>query len=62
MLTETLLIELMNEVGKAKHAAPTGDLKRYYAVMFTNLEKVYAFYLTYLYAHEADIPPASEIQ
>ena len=62
MSTDELFVELMNQVGASKGSAPTGDLARYYAILFTDLEKAYAFYLAYLYPHEADLPPAQEIQ
>ncbi len=53
---EYLLTEIMNEAGKGKVSAPTGDLARYYAILLTDIEKAYAFYMLYLYPHEADIP------
>lgn len=59
---EYFLTEVMNEAGKGKASAPTGDLARYYAILLTDIEKAYAFYMLYLYPHEADIPPAEEIQ
>ena len=62
MSTDEIFVELLNNLGASKHNAPTGDLARYYAIVFTDIEKAYAFYLTYLYPHEADIPPAQEIQ
>ncbi len=60
MEIENLLVELINKVGKNKQAAPSGDLARYYAILLTEIEKIYAFYLLYLYPSEADIPQIEE--
>ncbi len=59
---EYFLTEVINEAGKGKLSAPTGDLARYYAILLTDIEKAYAFYMLYLYPHEADIPSEGEVE
>ncbi len=59
---EYLLTETMNEAGKGKSSAPTGDLARYYAILLTDNEKAYAFYMLYLYPHETDMPSEGEVE
>ncbi len=59
---EYFLTEVMNEAGKGKVSAPTGDLARYYAILLTDIEKAYAFYMLYLYPHEVDILSEGEIE
>ncbi len=48
--------------GKGKSSAPTGDLARYYAILLTDIEKAYAFYMLYLYPHETDMPSEGEVE
>jgi hypothetical protein len=50
-MIEDLLIELLSKIEKAK-AEGDSSLARYYAILYTELEKIYAFYMLYLFPNE----------
>jgi hypothetical protein len=56
METEDLFITLMSKIqtGKENSEQP---LPRYYAILLTELEKMYAFWLIYLFPNEEVIEP-----
>lgn len=58
MTIEQRMTELMNEIGKSKHEAGRSELARYYAILFTDIEKAYAFYMLYLYPNGGEVEGA----
>lgn len=61
MLSDQLFTELMNQLDKNMQSTPGGETNRNYQVLISEVEKAYAYYITYLYLHEADIPEEGEI-
>jgi hypothetical protein len=51
MDTQDLFVNLMEELDEKK-PEERGPLARYYAILLTELEKMYAFYMLYIYPTE----------
>ncbi len=45
---EELFVAILEEIEKSKEKALTPELKRCYAIMNTEIEKIYAFFLVYV--------------
>ncbi len=45
---EQLIIALLEEIETEKERATTGPAKRFFAIMNTDLEKIYAFYMLFI--------------
>jgi hypothetical protein len=45
---EQLLLDLIGEVKAHKQNAPSEDMARGYAIIYTDLEKIYSYYLMYV--------------
>ncbi len=56
MALEALLVSLLDELKDWKETTPAGPVARNIAVLNTEIEKAYAYYLMYVCPHESDIP------
>ncbi len=61
MALEALLVRLLEALSERKESTPRGPLARNYAVLNTEIEKAYAYYLLYVCPHEADTSYPSDI-